>query len=171
MTAPFQINEPVVRLERIYRRSNAKSASDKFKAMAQKRLKLKQVKKHKLNVVKKKRQTDRLFDRTVQQASLQEINNLTLICNYCGSCHNDMSTGRCQCDDYHYYNDDCNGYDDDSDYFPVNYDSDDERAYGYYLHQHLRSSKDDDRTYGYYMQQHLRSSKTVDHYDPFDWRN
>ena len=177
MTAPFQINELAL-LKRQSRLLDAKSASDKFKAMSQKRLTSKQVKKHKLNVLKKKRQTDRLFDRTVQQASFHEISDLTLICCLCGSCHNDMSTGPCQCDD-------SNDYDDVSDYFAVNYDSDDERAYGYYLHQHLRQSKTDERTYGYYMQQHLRRSKTVDHYDsddsdetsvhtyydPFDWRN
>ena len=163
MTAPDQINELTL-LKRISRRSNAKSASDKFKAMAQKRLTPKQVKKHKLKVLKKKKQTDRLFDRTVQQANFQEISDLTLICCLCGSCHNDMSMGPCQCDD-------SNDYDDVSDYFAANYDSDDERVYGYYLQQHLRQSNDDERAYGYYMQQHLRRSKTVDHYDPFDWRN
>ena len=180
MTAQLQINELAL-LKRNFRRSNAKSASDKFKAMAQKRLTPKQIKKHKLKVLKKKKQLDRLFDRFVQKASFQEINDNTLICNYCGSCHNDMSTGPCQC----YDSNDYYGCDDDSDYFPVNYDSDDERAYGYYLHQHLRQSKTDERAYGYYLQQHLRSSKTVDHYDsddsdesiintyydPFDWRN
>jgi hypothetical protein len=160
MTAQFQINELVL-LKRQSRLLDAKSASNKFKAMTQKRLTPKQVKKHKLKVLKKKKQTERLFDRTIQQASIREINDLTLICCFCGICHDDMSTGSCQCYD-------SNDYDDDSDYFAANYDSDDERAYGYYLHQHLRSSKDDDRTYGYYMQQHLRLSKTVDHYDSDD---
>ena len=179
MTAPEQINELAL-LKRISRRSNAKSASEKFKAMAQKRLTPKQVKKHKLKVLKKKRQTERLFDRTVQQASFQEISDLRLICYFCGICHDDMSIGSCQCYDSNDYDDD-----DDSDYFAANYDSDDEHVYRYYLQQHLRQSKDDERAYGYYMQQHLRSSKTGDHYnsddsdessvntyyDPFDWRN
>ena len=178
MTTLEQINYRTL-LKRSFRRSNAKSASNKFKA--QKRLTPKQVKKHKLKVLKKKRQIDRLFDRTVQQAKFQEISDLRLICYFCGICHDDMRIGSCQCYD-------SNDYDDDSDYFAANYDSDDsddEHAYGYYLQQHLRQSKDDEHAYRYYLQQHLRSSKTVDHYDsddsdetsvntyydPFDWRN
>ena len=159
MTAPEQINELAL-LKRISRRSNAKSASDKFKAKAQKRLTPKQVKNRKLKVLKKKRQTDRLFDRTVQQANFQEISDLTLICCLCGSCHNDMSTGPCQCYD-------SNDYDDDSDYFPVNYDSDDERVYGYSRRQQPCRSK---------IVEHYDSDDSDEisvntYYDPFDWRN
>ena len=162
MTAPFQINELAL-LKRISRRSNAKSASDKFKAMAQKRLTPKQVKNRKLKVLKKKRQTDRLFDRTVQQASIREISDLTLICCLCGSCYNDMSTGPCQCDDSNDYY----GYDDDSDYFAANYDSDDERVYGYSRRQQPCRSN----TVDHYDSDDSDEISVNTYYDPFDWRN
>jgi hypothetical protein len=130
MTSISQLNKLPLSGNRNGRLMKAKSASKKFMKTNQKRITLKQIKKHKLKKLKKKKQTERQIDRETHDTSIHENTDLRLgytskICDYC---RQDMNFIKCSCfernntwhqNDYNYnhinYNrfpvfDPCGGY-------------------------------------------------------------
>lgn len=102
MTTTSQIIELPFFGHRNGRLMKAKSASKKFMKTNQKRITPKQLEKHKLKELKKKKKTERQFDRETHNDKIQENTDLRLgyTSDICQDCHQDMNFVKCSCLEY-----------------------------------------------------------------------
>ena len=102
MTTTSQIIELPLSGNRNVRLMKAKSASKKFMKTNQKRITQKQLEKHKLKELKKKKKTELLFDRETHNDMIQENTNLRLgyTSDICDDCHQDNNFIKCSCFEY-----------------------------------------------------------------------
>lgn len=99
MTLTSQIIELPLFGVRDIRLMKAKAASKKFAKTLQKRITQKQLEKHKLKELNKKKQTERQIDRETHETSIQENTDLRLgyTSEICDDCHQDMNFIKCSC--------------------------------------------------------------------------
>ena len=102
MTTTSQIIELPLSGNRNVRLMKAKSASKKFMKTNQKRITQKQLEKHKLKELKKKKKTERLFDRETHNDKIHENTDQRLgyTSDICQDCHEDMNFVKCSCFEY-----------------------------------------------------------------------